>query len=134
MLILPVLPPTIVPPFVTDRAVPDGAPTPSLPVALTVKLPVPVALMVEVAPVPSTETYLPFTLKSPMPPAFWITPPALTVTVPLVAVTVLPPVSMAFGPVNVTLFAAVVVPEDNELLVFTLRLPPAVVVAVDAMP
>ncbi len=132
MLILPVLPPTIVPLFVTDRA--GSAPTPvgSLPVALTAKLPEPVALMLETGP--STETYWPVTLKSAL-PVFWITPPALTPTVPVVdpvpAVTPPePPVKVAPVPLTVTLPPAVTVLESSAP--FTVMFWPAEVVPVVA--
>ena len=136
MLILPVLPPTIVPLFVTDRA--GSAPTPvgSLPVALTAKLPEPVALMLETGP--STETYLPVTLKSALPmPVFWITPPALTPTVPVVdpvpAVTPPePPVKVAPVPFTDTFHPAVTVLESSAP--FTVMFWPAEVVVADTVP
>ena len=131
MLILPVLPPTIVPLFVTDRA--GSAPTPvgSLPVALTAKLPEPVALMLETGP--STETYWPVTLKSAL-PVFLITPPALTPTVPVMdvvpAVTPEPLVKVAPVPFTDTFHPAVTVLETSAP--FTVMFWPAVVVPVVA--
>ena len=129
MLILPVLPPTIVPLFVTDRA--GSAPTPvgSLPVALTAKLPEPVALMLETGP--STETYWPVTLKSAL-PVFLITPPALTPTVPVMdvvpAVTPEPLVKVAPLPFTNTFHPAETVLESSAP--FTVMSRPAVVVPV----
>ena len=85
-------------------------------------------------PEPSTETYLPVTLKSAL-PVFWITPPALTPTVPVVdpvpAVTPPePPVKVAPVPLTVTLPPAVTVLESSAP--FTVMFWPAEVVPVVA--
>ena len=111
-------------------------PLASAPLALTVKLPEPVALMLETGP--STETYLPVTLKSALPmPVFWITPPALTPTVPVVdpvpAVTPPePPVKVAPVPFTDTFHPAVTVLESSAP--FTVMFWPAEVVVADTVP